>query len=335
MGNKVQIIAEIGANHNGELSIALQLVDVAVKAGADIVKFQTAKSENLISKYAPKAEYQKKFTDKNESQLEMGKKLDLDYNTHQKIIEYCRQKKIQFLSSPFDLDSIDMLVRLGLETLKLPSGSVTDLPYLRKIGSLNKNIILSTGMSSLVEVIDAYNILVSSGTDKNKIVVMQCNTEYPTPMEDVNLKAMHTIRDKLDVEVGYSDHTVGIEVPIAAVAMGATIIEKHITLDRNLPGPDHRASLEPEELISMITAVRNIEKAVGDGVKIPSASEMKNIPIARKSIVAKKPIKKGDLFAENNLTVKRPGAGISPMEWDSYIGKFSINEYQEDELINE
>jgi len=333
MDNKIQIIAEAGPNHNGELSIALQLVDVAVKAGADIVKFQTAKSENLISKHAPKAEYQNKNTEKNESQLEMGKKLDMNYNMHLKIIKYCHQQNIEFLSTPFDLDSIDMLIRLGLDTLKLPSGSITDLPYLRKIGGLNKNIILSTGMSSLQEVVDAFNILVSSGTDSNNIVVLHCNTEYPTPIEDVNLKAMITIRDELGVNVGLSDHTLGIETPIAAVALGATVIEKHFTLDRDQIGPDHAASLEPDELKEMITAIRNIEKAMGDGVKIPSASEMKNIPIARKSIVAKKPIKKGDLFTENNLTVKRPGTGISPMEWDAYIGKSSDREYKMDDLI--
>ncbi len=334
MDNKIQIIAEAGANHNGELSIALQLVDVAVKAGADIVKFQTAKSENLISKYAPKAEYQKKYTSKAESQLEMGKQLDLNYHSHVRLIDYCKGKNIEFLSTPFDLDSINMLLKLGLTKFKIPSGAVIDLPFLRRIGSLNKDLILSTGMSTMDEVRTAFNILISSGTDRKKIIVLHCNTEYPTPMEDVNLKAMLSIKDELNAQVGYSDHTLGIEIPIAVVAMGGIVIEKHFTLDRSLPGPDHRASLEPDELKSMVTAIRNVEKAMGDGKKQPSRSEVKNIPIVRSSIVATKKIVKGEEFTSDNLGVKRPGAGISPMKWDDIIGNKADRDYELDELLS-
>jgi N,N'-diacetyllegionaminate synthase len=329
----VFIIAETGANHNGSLDLAYKLVDVASESGADVVKFQTGKAEKVISRYAPKAEYQKKTTDKSESQLEMCKKLDLDYQAHLKLIDYCRQSRIRFLSSPFDLDSIDMLIKLDIDTFKIPSGEITNLPYLRKIGSLNKTIIMSTGMADLSEVKVALNILINSGTAKEKITILHCNTEYPTPFTDVNLKAMLTIKNELGVKVGYSDHTLGCEISIAAVAMGAEVIEKHFTLDRNMEGPDHKASLEPDELKAMVHAIRNIEKAMGDGVKGPSISELKNRPIARKSIVAVRKIKKGETFTEGNITTKRPGTGISPMQWDEVIGQKAIRDFSEDELI--
>lgn len=331
--SKVLIIAEAGVNHNGSIESAKKLIDIAVEAGVDYVKFQTGKAENVISKYAPKAEYQEKAVGGNESQLEMCKKFDLDYQAHLNLIDYCCQKKIRFLSTPFDLDGICMLDKLGLDTLKIPSGGITDLPYLQMIGALKKRLIMSTGMADLSEIKSAVEILVNSGTNKNEITVLHCNTEYPSPYEDVNLKAMLTIRDALEVKVGYSDHTLGIEVSVAAVAMGAEVIEKHFTIDRNMEGPDHKASLEPDELKAMVQSIRNIEKAMGDGVKRPSPSELKNRPIARKSIVAKKTIKKGELFSEENLTVKRPGTGISPMQWDAYIGKYADKKYQPDDLI--
>jgi N,N'-diacetyllegionaminate synthase len=263
----------------------------------------------------------------------MIKKLELNRFAHEKLIGYCKQKNIQFLSTAFDHDSIDLLAELNIPFYKIPSGEVTNLPYLRHIGSMGKPIVMSTGMARLAEVRVALNVLVESGAEKNKITILHCNTEYPTPMKDVNLWAMLTIRDELGVKVGYSDHTLGIEVPIAAVAMGATVIEKHFTLDRTLPGPDHAASLEPKELKAMVIAIRNIEKAMGDGVKKPSPSEQKNIPIVRKSIVAKKPISKGELFSDNNLGVKRPGTGLSPMLWDEIIGSLATKDFKLDELI--
>jgi N,N'-diacetyllegionaminate synthase len=327
------IIAEAGVNHNGSIELAEKLIDVAAEAGSDFVKFQTFKAETLLTQTADKAEYQKEITYADESQFEMIKKMELDRNAHDTLIEYCKQKDIQFLSTAFDRDSIDLLDELNIPLFKIPSGEITNLPYLRHIGKMGKPIIMSTGMSTLDEVHNALNILIESGAEKEQITIVHCNTEYPTPMEDVNLKAMITIRDELGVSVGYSDHTLGIEVPIAAVAMGATVIEKHFTLDRTLPGPDHASSLEPEEFKSMVQAIRNIEKAMGDGVKQPSTSERKNISIARKSIVAIKPIKKNEIFSEDNLTVKRPGTGISPMEWDSLIGKVSEKNYAKDDLI--
>jgi len=329
----VLIIAEAGINHNGSLKTAHKLIDAAVDAGADVVKFQTFSAEAVVSKGAAKAAYQKETTDAGESQYEMIRKLELDKEAHIELIAYCEQKGIEFLSSPFDHKSIDLLGELGLKRFKIPSGEITNLPYLRHIGSLGKPIILSTGMATLKEIEAALVILEKVDTHREQITVLHCNTEYPTPMEDVNLNAMLTIRDKLGVRVGYSDHTLGIEIPIAAVAMGATVIEKHFTLDRKLPGPDHRASLEPTELKAMVKAIRNIEKAMGDGVKRPSPSEKKNIPIARKSIVAKRPIKKSDSFTEENLTVKRPGTGISPMEWDNIIGQVSKNFFESDSII--
>jgi len=309
------------------------LIDVAVDAGADSVKFQTFKAESLVSKSAQKAEYQKKTTDVLESQFEMIKKLELDVETHKELISYCQEKSILFLSTPFDHDSINMLDTLGLQIFKVPSSEITNLPYLRHIGSLNKQVILSTGMSNLQEINSALDILIDSGTLKDNITVLHANTMYPTPMEDVNLNAMLTMQIEFDVAIGYSDHTLGIEVDIAAVAMGATIIEKHFTLDKTMVGPDHQASLESNELKAMVKAIRNIERAMGSFEKQPSPSESINIEIVRKSIVASQIIKKGDLLTENNIMVKRPGNGISPMKWDSVIGAIAAKDYQIDDLI--
>ena len=329
----VFIIAEAGVNHNGSIGLAKKLIDVAVEAGVNAIKFQTFKSENLVSKSATKAEYQKETTDREESQFDMLKKLELDIDTHKELIEYCNSKNIMFLSTPFDLDSIDMLSNLGLEIFKIPSGEITNLPYLEKIGSLNKKVILSTGMANLGEIEDALDILIYSGTPKENITLLHANTMYPTPMEDVNLKAMLTIGRAFDIDYGYSDHTLGIEVPIASVALGATCIEKHFTLDKNMEGPDHKASLEPDELKAMVKAIRNIEIALGSSVKKPTKSEKPNMEVARKSIVAKKAIKKGEILTKENLTVKRPGSGISPMRWNEVIGTIASRDYIEDELI--
>ena len=331
--NQVFIIAEAGVNHNGSLELAKKLIDVAVEAQADAVKFQTFKTENLVSKNASKAEYQKQTTEKNESQFEMIKKLELDVNTHKELITYCEQKNIMFLSTPFDHDSIELLNNLGLEIFKIPSGEITNLPYLRHIGKLNKKVILSTGMSNLNEVRDAFEILIYAGTKKDNITILHANTEYPTPMEDVNLKAMQTIGETFNIAYGYSDHTLGIEVDIAAVAMGASCIEKHFTLDKTMEGPDHKASLEPDELKAMVQGIRNIELALGSSVKKPTKSEIPNMIVARKSIVAKVDIKKGEVLSEENITVKRPGNGISPMKWDAIVGTVALKDYTEDELI--
>jgi N,N'-diacetyllegionaminate synthase len=330
---KVFIIAEVGVNHNGSLEIAKKLIDVAKECGADAVKFQTFKAERLVSKKAAKADYQKNTTDSGESQYEMIKKLELNIDAHKELISYCREKEIQFLSSPFDLESIDLLSELGLEIFKVPSGEITNLPYLRKIGKLSKKVILSTGMADLGEIEDALDILIKSGTKKENITVLHCNTEYPTPYEDVNLKAMLTIKNAFNVRIGYSDHTPGIGVPIAAVALGAEVIEKHFTLDKNMEGPDHKASLEQKELKQMVNAIRNIEKSLGNGIKKPSLSESKNINIARKSLVAIKSIKKGEIFSEKNVGIKRPGNGISPMRWDEVFGKTANKDFEIDEMI--
>jgi len=329
----VFIIAEAGVNHNGSITLAKKLIDVASKAGADAVKFQTFKAEKLVAKNAQKASYQKETTDAEESQFAMIKKLELDLDTHQKLIDYCKVKKIMFLSTPFDLESVDMLNDLGLSIFKIPSGEITNLPYLRKIGALNKKVVLSTGMATMDEVGDALDILINAGTLKENITVLHANTMYPTPMEDVNLNAMLSIKEKFNVRIGYSDHTLGIEVDIAAVAMGAKVIEKHFTLDKSMDGPDHQASLEPDELIAMVKSIRNIELALGDGIKKPSKSETPNIKVARKSIVAQKKIKKGEIFTEDNITVKRPGDGISPMKWDEVLGSVANRDYEQDELI--
>lgn len=331
--NSVFIIAEAGVNHNGSIELAKKLIDAACDARADAVKFQTFKSEKVISKFAEKAEYQKESTSNNESQLEMVKKLELDEEAHKLLIDYCLEKKIMFLSTPFDSESIELLDNLGLSIFKIPSGEITNLPYLRQIGKLNKTIILSTGMADIGEIEDAIEVLTSSGTNRENLTILHVNTEYPTPMEDVNLKAMVTIGNTFDLNYGYSDHTLGIEVPIAAVALGASIIEKHFTLDKTMEGPDHKASLEPNELKEMVKAIRNIEIALGSKIKKATKSEVKNKPIARKSIVAKVDIEKGQILNENNITVKRPGYGISPMRWDEVIGTFAKKDYKEDELI--
>lgn len=329
--DSVYIIAEAGVNHNGDVDIAKQLVDEAAEAGVDAVKFQTFKTENLVCKDAKKAEYQTETTDKTESQFDMLKKLELTLDMHRELIDYCKKKKVTFLSTPFDMESIDLLEQLGMEVYKIPSGEITNLPYLRKIGSLGKKVILSTGMSTIREVQDAVMVLRESGGED--ISVLHCNTQYPTPMEDVNLNVIQTMREALGVPVGYSDHTQGIEVPIAATALGATIIEKHFTLDKGMEGPDHKASLEPEELKKMVQAIRNIEKALGKKEKIPTKSEKDNIPIVRKSIVAKVQIKEGEIFRESNITTKRPGTGLSPMLWDKVIGQKASRDFQADEMI--
>jgi len=330
---RVFIIAEAGVNHNGSIELAKKLIDVASDSGVDAVKFQSFKADNLATKNTQKAIYQKKTTIPKESQFDMLKKLELSIEMHKELISYCSNKKIIFLSSPFDHESIELLDDLGLKTFKIPSGEITNLPYLRHIGKLDKKIILSTGMSNMDEVKNALNILVNSGTKKENITVLHANTEYPTPMEDVNLRAMVNIGKELDIKFGYSDHTLGIEVDIAAVAMGANCIEKHFTLDCNMEGPDHKASLEPNELKAMVAAIRNIELALGDGIKKPSRSELPNIQIVRKSIIAKTEIKKGDVLKEDDLAVKRPGGGISPMKWDDVVGTKATKDYKEDELI--
>jgi len=329
----VFIIAEAGVNHNGNIDLAKRLIAVAAEAGADAVKFQTFKADNLVSKKAQKAKYQKETTNAEESQYEMIKKLELDVGTHKELMVYCAKKHIMFLSTPFDHDSIDLLHKLGLEIFKIPSGEITNLPYLRHIGRLNKKIILSTGMADMGEIEDALDVLTEAGTGRNKITVLHANTMYPTPMEDVNLRAMQTIGDAFDVRFGYSDHTLGIEVDIAAVAMGASVIEKHFTLDKTMEGPDHKASLEPEELKAMVKSIRNIELALGSSVKKPSPSEIPNISIARKSIVAVENVKKGEVLNENNLAIKRPGSGVSPMRWNEILGTVALKDYESDELI--
>lgn len=329
----VFIIAEAGVNHNGSTELAKRLIDVAVEAGVDAVKFQTFKAENLVSKNAQKAEYQKETTDTKESQFTMLQKLELDADTHKELISYCHTKNIMFLSTPFDHDSIELLNDLGLEIFKIPSGEITNLPYLRHIGKLNKKVILSTGMANIGEIEDALDILINVGTKKENITVLHANTMYPTPMEDVNLNAMLTIGNTFNVDFGYSDHTLGIEVDIAAVAMGASCIEKHFTLDKDMEGPDHKASLEPSELITMVKAIRNIELALGSSIKKPSKSEIPNIKAARKSLVASTSISIGDIFTEKNLTTKRPFLGISAMKWDDVIGTKATRNYLKDDFL--
>lgn len=327
----VFIIAEAGVNHNGSLELAKKLVDAAKDAGADCVKFQTFVSKNIVSKNAVKAEYQKQQTEPEESQQDMLKKLELSFDEFVELNEYCKSKSIEFMSTAFDFDSIDFLDGLEMGTWKIPSGDITNLPYLIKIAKLNKPVILSTGMSTMVDIRSAIKALKENGAAE--LTVLHCTTEYPTPFEDVNLRAMNTIKKEFGVKVGYSDHTKGIEVPIAAVALGATVIEKHFTLDRNMEGPDHKASLEPNELKAMVDSIRHIELALGNGMKQPAESEKKNMAVARKSIIASKEIKAGEIFTENNLTVKRPGDGISPMRWFDIIGKPAPRDFEEDELI--
>lgn len=332
---KVLIIAEAGVNHNGSLDNAFRLVDAAVDAGVDYIKFQTFKAEKLVAKSAVKADYQIQNTkNSNDSQLDMLRKLELSHEDHEKLVAYCERKNISFFSTAFDLDSLQYLKDIGLDLVKIPSGEITNLPYLRQAAKLFSKVILSTGMCTLEDIRAALDVFVAEGISLDNITILHCNTEYPTPMDDVNLHAMLHIQKEFNTKVGYSDHTLGIEVPIAAVALGASVIEKHFTLDKRMEGPDHAASLEPDELKSMVEAIRNIELAVsGSGMKEPSISEQKNIAIARKSIIAKKAIKKGEYFSEENLTVKRPGSGISPMRWDDVIGMSASRDFDEDELI--
>ena len=330
----VLIIAEAGVNHNGSMVIARKLVDAAVEAGVDIIKFQTFKAEKLVSKEAKKAEYQKSnIGDGNDSQFEMLKKLELSEQDHEELIAYCRQSGIRFWCTAFDFESMDYLHSLDLGLWKIPSGEITNYPFIRKIASYGEPIIMSTGMCEKNDIRNAVQVLNRYGIGKDLITILHCNTQYPTPYKDVNLRAMLTIRKEFDTRIGYSDHTHGIEVPIAAVAMGAEVIEKHFTLDRSLPGPDHKASLEPAELKAMVSAIRNIEQALGDGIKKVSDSEKANMAVARKSIVAACPIRKGEIFTEENLTVKRPGNGVSPMKWLEVIGTMATKDYQEEDLI--
>lgn len=328
MTNNTFIIAEAGVNHNGSVELAKKLIDVAKNCGCDAVKFQTFIAKNVVSKFAKKAQYQIENTNNDESQLEMIKKLELSFTDFLELKNYCDIQKIIFMSTPFDLESIDFLASLKMTIFKIPSGEITNLPYLRKINSLKTKVILSTGMANLEEIANALKILQDC-----EVSILHANTQYPTPMEDVNLNAMLTIKNKFNAEIGYSDHTQGIEIAIASVAIGAKIIEKHFTLDKKMPGPDHIASLEPEELKAMVNSIRNIEKAFGDGIKRPSKSEINNIEIARKSIVAKIKINKGEVFSEKNITTKRPALGISPMKWDEIIGSIAQKNYEEDELI--
>lgn len=327
------IIAEAGVNHNGDIELAKQLIDVAADAGADAVKFQTFKADTLVTRNAKKADYQSQNTGTTESQYEMLRKLELSVEMHRDLIAHCAKRNIVFLSTGFDIQSIDLLVSLGQSLFKVPSGEITNLPYLRHIGQLGKSVILSTGMSTMGDIEAAITVLEQSGTTRKNIIVLQCTTEYPTPMTEVNLRAMQSINKAFGVSVGYSDHTSGIEVAIAATAMGASVIEKHLTLDRSLPGPDHKASLEPSELKAMVAAIRNIEVAMGDGIKRLTPSELRNKPIVRKSLMASQIIKAGDMFSAQNITAKRPGTGVSPMRWDEVVGRIASRDYSIDELI--
>ncbi len=333
MSRKTLIIAEAGVNHNGDLELAKQIVKAAANAGADLVKFQTFTAERLAIDSAPKADYQNQTTDQKQSQFAMLRQLELTAEMHEQLIVYCSKQGIGFFSTGFDLESVDYLASLGADRFKIPSGEITNLPYLRHVGAFGKPLILSTGMATLGEIEAALDACEIAGTPRSRVTVLHCNTEYPTPMSDVNLRAMCSIRDAFGVAVGYSDHTLGIEVPIAAVALGATVIEKHLTLDRNWPGPDHKASLEPDEFAVMVRAIRNIEQAMGDGIKRPSPSEAKNKPIARKSLVAARSIKAGERFTPENLTAKRPGTGVSPMRWDEVMGRTATRDYGADEMI--
>lgn len=329
--DKVFIIAEAGVNHNGDMETAKKLIDAAADAGVDAVKFQTFKAEKMVCKTAEKAAYQLETTNKSESQYDMLKKLELTEQMHKELIKYCNMKNIMFLSTPFDIESIKMLAGLGLQIFKIPSGEITNLPYLREMAKQQKKVILSTGMSSMNEVSDAVKVLRDNGTDD--ITLLHCNSQYPTPVSDVNLMAMVKMRGLFGIPTGYSDHTQGIEIPIAAVALGASVIEKHFTLDKNMEGPDHKASLEPHEIKQMVEGIRKIELALGNGIKKVTESEKSNAGIVRKSIVAAVNIKKGEKFTEKNLTTKRPGTGVSPMKWDEIIGTTADRDYQADEMI--
>ena len=335
MPNRTLIIAEAGVNHNGDIKIAKQLIDVAADCGADYVKFQTFSADRIVTKSADKAEYQKQSSDSTESQYQMLKRLELSVEMHLELIEHCKHKSIKFLSTGFDIQSVDLLVGLGLNLVKIPSGEITNLPLLRHIGSLDLPVILSSGMSTMKEIGDALLILEQTGLPRAQITVLHCTTEYPAPKSEVNLRAMNSIRNTLGVAVGYSDHTLGIEVSVAAVALGASVIEKHFSIDRSLPGPDHKASLEPDELLAMVKAIRNIEVALGSDVKEPTISEIKNIRIARKSILAGRKIEIGEILSASNLVVKRPGGGVSPMHWDQMIGQIASRNYLPDEMIDQ
>ena len=331
---KTLIIAEAGVNHNGDLDLAQGMIDAAARAGADLVKFQTFRADRLTTPSAEKAPYQKKATDAGETQRDMLRRLEMDRGMHEELVAHCRRRGIGFLSTAFDIESLDLLVELGLDRFKISSGEITNLPYLRHAGRYGKRVLLSSGMATLGEIEAALGVLEQAGTPRSGVTVLHCNTEYPTPMADVNLLAMISIREAFRVAVGYSDHTRGIEVPIAAVALGATVIEKHFTLDNTLPGPDQGVSLEPRELAAMVGGIRNIETALGDGIKRPSPSEAKNLLVVRKSLVAAAPIKAGDAFSPENLAVKRPGTGICPMRWDEVLGKAAPRAFKEDELID-
>ena len=330
--SKVLIIAEAGVNHNGQLDLALKMVDKAKEFGADIIKFQTGVLDKVVSKYAPKAEYQKEQTGADGNQKEMGKSITLPLEAFEVIKKHCEEVGIEFLSTPFDTTSIDYLYNLGMRFWKVPSGEITNLPYLVKIANTHMDVILSTGMSTMEEIGEALKVLRDNGA--GQITLLQCTTQYPAPLDDINLRAMITLRDVFGVNAGYSDHTKGIEVPLAAVGMGAKVIEKHFTLDRNMEGPDHKASLECDEFAEMVRCIRNIERAMGSPEKLPRESEIPNMIVARKSIIADRNIKKGEILCEENLTTKRPGNGISPMKWNEVLGKCANRDYEEDELID-
>ena len=333
MSRSTLVIAEAGVNHNGDMELAKRLIDVAAQAGADLVKFQTFTADCVVTLQAPKAVYQTLAPGASGSQHQMLKRLELSREMHEQLIEYCRIAGIGFFLTGFDDASNEMLFELGLRKFKIPSGEVTNLPYLRHLGGFGLPLIMSTGMATLAEIEAALDVLQAAGAARDKVTVLHCNTQYPTPMQDVNLLAMVSIRDSLGVAVGYSDHTLGIEVPIAAVAMGATVIEKHFTLDRSLPGPDHKASLEPGELAAMVAGIRNVEQVLGDGIKRPSRSESANLGVVRRSIVAAQPISAGEELTVLNLTVKRPGTGISPMRWEDVVGTFASRSFEPDDLI--
>jgi N,N'-diacetyllegionaminate synthase len=333
MTNRTLIIAEAGVNHNGDLGMAKSLIDAAATAGADLVKFQTFNADRLVVRTAKKADYQSVATGSNESQYAMLSRLELTTDMHKQLMAHCAMRSIGFLSTGFDIESVDLLVSLGQSSFKIPSGEITNLPYLRHIGHFGKTIILSTGMSTLGEIEAAIDVLEQAGTSRVNMTVLHCTTEYPAPMIDVNLRAMQSIKRAFGVAVGYSDHTSGIEVALAAVAMGASVIEKHFTLNRNLPGPDHQASLEPQELKAMVTSIRNIEIAMGDGVKRLSPSEARNRSVVRKSLVASQAIQTGEIFCAQNITTKRPGTGISPMRWDEIVGQVARKNYCQSDLI--
>lgn len=327
------VIAEAGVNHNGDMVMAKALIDAAADAGADLVKFQTFSADRLVTVTARKADYQAVTTAADESQYEMLRRLELTSEMHDVLMAHAAQRGIEFFSTAFDLQSLDYLMGLGMGRIKVPSGEITNLPYLRKVGAFGKQVILSTGMSNLGDIEAALNVLEQAGTPRQEIILLHCNTEYPVPMGEVNLRAMQSIAQAFGVQVGFSDHTEGIEIPIAAVALGACVIEKHFTLDRGLPGPDHRASIEPDQLMRMISSIRNVELALGDGIKRPSASEERNRPIARKSLVAARTIRAGEIFVEDDLTAKRPGTGISPMRLGEVLGRKASRDFNVDELI--